>query len=283
MYISQAIESVLRQKCNDPIEIVIFDDCSTDGTSDICLNYAKNYPNTILYFRQENNVGLLENYRQLFKRCSGEYIAWLDGDDYWCDENKLQKQIRILKTGRYKICCSDRYIEKDGNIYLHPIWELNTLKNLLTQGNSICTPTVVCSKFLLDKYIDEVVALAKERNWKTVDFAIWANALYDYPNSVYFQSDITAVYRIVRGSGSHGESNKLSYSWDACVCDMINYYSQYLKYASLDVIEHIFHLRKRMLLNYGWIAREQIWPLLKILPYYPMIFYRSIIRKLKKN
>ena len=47
--------------------------------------------------------------------------------------------------------------------------------------------------------------------------------------------------------------------------------------------EMAFHLRKRMLLNYGWIAREQIWHLLKLIPYYPMIFYRGIVRKLKKK
>ena len=281
-YISQAIDSVLWQKCDVPIEIVISDDCSTDGTSEICAQYAKKYPSKIMYIRNRTNMGLLENYKQLFKRCSGDYIAWLDGDDYWCDDEKLQKQMKVLESGSYKMCCSDKYVEKNRIRYTSPFWTLDTLSDLLSKGNSICTPTVLCSRDLIDRYIDGVVYVAKQRKWKTVDFGIWANILHDMPKSIYFMNDVTAVYRIVDGSGSHGDSKEKSYQWDACVCDMVYYYYSLYQLRGMDIESHIFHARKRMLLNYGWIAREQIWPLLKLILYYPIIVYRSIARKLRK-
>lgn len=282
-YISQAIDSVLCQKCDTSIEIVISDDCSTDGTSDICIQYAKKYPDKVVYIRNTTNVGLLENYRQLFNRCSGDYIAWLDGDDYWCDDEKLQKQMKVLESGSYKMCCSDKYVEKNRIIYISPFWTLDTLSDLLSKGNSICTPTVLCSRNLIDRYIDGVVYVAKQRKWKTVDFGIWANVLHDMPKSIYFMNDYTAVYRIVDGSGSHGNSKEKAYQWDACVCDMMHYYYHLYEQRSMDVVSYIFHLRKRMILDYRWMAREQIWPLLKLITYYPMIFYRSIVRKMKKS
>lgn len=74
-FISRAINSVLCQKCDEPIEILIGDDCSIDGTSEICLQYAVKYPNIIKYVRNSNNVGLIENYRMTLLHCKGDYIA----------------------------------------------------------------------------------------------------------------------------------------------------------------------------------------------------------------
>lgn len=91
-YISQAIDSALAQKdCGEEVRIYVGDDCSIDRTGDIC----KSYGDEIVYIRQVNNMGLVGNTLDLLYRIQNdgcEYVAMLDGDDYWWDEYKLQKR-----------------------------------------------------------------------------------------------------------------------------------------------------------------------------------------------
>jgi glycosyltransferase involved in cell wall biosynthesis len=82
-YIAQAIESVVAQETPFPIEILIADDRSTDATGEIVLEFARRNPNTIRPFIRATNLGPNENGRRLMPEARGEYLAWLDGDDYW--------------------------------------------------------------------------------------------------------------------------------------------------------------------------------------------------------
>jgi len=96
-YIVECLESVLCQKTNFKVEIVIGEDCSTDNTLQILLNYQERFPNIIRVLVREKNLGLTPNSVDTQNNCKGKYIALLDGDDYWTDENKLQKQIDFLE------------------------------------------------------------------------------------------------------------------------------------------------------------------------------------------
>lgn len=95
-YINQAIDSVLMQKVNFPWEIIIADDCSTDGTRALIMEYQSKYPYLIKLILQEHNVGPLNNWIELLSASNAEYVAYLEGDDYWLDENKLQMQYDLL-------------------------------------------------------------------------------------------------------------------------------------------------------------------------------------------
>jgi len=97
-YIAEVIESVLSQKTNYTVELVIGEDYSTDRTREICLEYQQKYPNVIRVLCHEKNLGLTPNCVATHNACKGKYIALLDGDDYWTDENKLQKQIDFLEN-----------------------------------------------------------------------------------------------------------------------------------------------------------------------------------------
>lgn len=96
-YIRKAIESVLAQKTKYNFIINIFDDCSTDGTSDIIKEYAKQYPDKITVFIPEKNQGAQTNIWNAYKSVKTKYCALLECDDYWCDENKLEMQITALE------------------------------------------------------------------------------------------------------------------------------------------------------------------------------------------
>jgi len=97
--IGKAIDSVLMQEVDFPYEIIIGDDCSSDGTQEILKDYQRRYPHIIqlvLHPRRYDDVpGRTNNITNLYA-CRGEYIAMLDGDDYWISEDKLQRQVDFL-------------------------------------------------------------------------------------------------------------------------------------------------------------------------------------------
>jgi len=138
-FIQKTIEGVLMQKTNFPIEILIGEDESSDGTREICIEYAKKYPDKIrLFLNERKNVIYIHgkptgrwNLINNFKHANGKYIAMLPGDDYWTSPLKLQKQVDILeKNLSYSMCFHDVDIfEEDETTKLFPdIEEKNVFK-----------------------------------------------------------------------------------------------------------------------------------------------------------
>jgi glycosyltransferase involved in cell wall biosynthesis len=104
-YIVEAIESVLKQSVSFPIEFIIAEDNSSDGTRAICENYARQYPDVVKLLPREANLGMMKNFLRAWRGCRGKYIAFMEGDDYWTDPLKLQKQIDFLESNKdYSAC-----------------------------------------------------------------------------------------------------------------------------------------------------------------------------------
>lgn len=97
-YIEKAIESVLSQNVNFSYELVIGEDCSTDSTREIALKYEAKYPDKIRVLQHPKNLGLTPNCVVTHNACKGKYIALLDSDDYWTNDNKLQIQVDFLEN-----------------------------------------------------------------------------------------------------------------------------------------------------------------------------------------
>ena len=95
-YIAQAIESVLMQETDFPYELIVGEDCSTDGTREIVREYSRKYPEIVYAQLRERNVGAQENSRRIFSASRGTYLALLEGDDYWTSPQKLQVQADLL-------------------------------------------------------------------------------------------------------------------------------------------------------------------------------------------
>jgi glycosyltransferase len=98
-YIEEAIRGVFLQKTNFPFELIISNDKSPDSTDEIVKNIIKYAPENISvkYIQHPENIGMLPNFISTLKIATGKYIAVCEGDDYWTDENKLQKQIDFLE------------------------------------------------------------------------------------------------------------------------------------------------------------------------------------------
>lgn len=107
-YIRQAIESVLAQETSFSYELLIGDDASDDGTSDIVAEYAQAYPDRVRAFIRPENLGAARNAVLLLQQARGEFIASLEGDDYWIDPRKLEKQAAFLRESPGFIGCTSR-------------------------------------------------------------------------------------------------------------------------------------------------------------------------------
>lgn len=107
-YIRQAIESVLAQETSFPYELLIGDDASDDGTGDIVAEYAQAYPDRVRAFIRPENLGAARNAVLLLQQARGEFIASLEGDDYWIDPQKLEKQAAFLRESPDFIGCTSR-------------------------------------------------------------------------------------------------------------------------------------------------------------------------------
>ena len=122
-YIEKALDSVLSQVTDFPFEIVIGDDCSPDDTKNIIREYRDKYPDIIRIIHREKNTGrpTLNVYETTMK-CRGDYLAYLEGDDYWTDSDKLQKQMDFLNEHPEYIACthSHKMIDDNGNDITDP-------------------------------------------------------------------------------------------------------------------------------------------------------------------
>ena len=105
-YIGQAIDGMLMQKTSFPFQIVISNDSSTDRTGDILKEYEEKYPDKIKIINNEKNLGAMGNFINTLSNIKDtEYVALCDGDDFWTDENKLQKQVDFLDNNKeFNIC-----------------------------------------------------------------------------------------------------------------------------------------------------------------------------------
>lgn len=148
-FINQAIEGVLMQKVNFEFDLIIADDYSTDGTREILLNYKKKYPNLIKLILQKNNIGPQQNWIDLIKFSDAKYIAYFEGDDYWTNKYKLQRQVDFLEKNIDFVICyhntsilSDKQFSEDFYL-IKDISEVSDYFDLLTFGNYMQSSSVV--------------------------------------------------------------------------------------------------------------------------------------------
>ena len=106
-FIAQALDSFLMQKTNFKFKVFVGEDCGPDGTAEIIRDYARRYPDIIIPFIREKNMGAQRNLIDLCQNATSPYIAFCEGDDYWVDEYKLQKQFDYMEAHpEMRVCCT---------------------------------------------------------------------------------------------------------------------------------------------------------------------------------
>jgi glycosyltransferase involved in cell wall biosynthesis len=156
-YIAEAIESVISQQLRFDYELVISDDASTDKSVEIIKKYKNLYPEKIRLILHEKNIGMMPNFISALKACKGDYVALLEGDDYWIDPYKLQKQVSFLEQNPDYSICFNRVYEQLGNVKtiapMNP-WESDMTFDIcdLALGNFMHTNSVVFRNHLINYF-----------------------------------------------------------------------------------------------------------------------------------
>lgn len=228
-YIEQAIESVLMQQVNFPWELIIADDFSIDGTRQIVLSYQKKYPEIIKLILQEKNTGAAQNFMDLITYPASKYIAYFEGDDYWTDPNKLQKQVDFLQANDdYAICFHSVKIE-------------NSIKNITQYSDRNLKTESTIFDYATKNYIPTPSVLF--RNCDLTNYHQWAQKclIGDYVlflyiaqfGKIHFIQEDMAVYRVHASSAWNGIDYNVS---------LLNYVK------SLDIlIENIPIIKKELI------------------------------------
>ena len=204
-YIAQALESILAQRTSFGVEIVVGDDCSGDGTAEIVSHYVAQYPDRVRLITGERNVGMRANYRRVVEACRGEYVAMCDGDDFWCDEEKLQRQVEVLENDRGVGLCysrSKRFYEGTAEEWLYPRGEMYCDFRSLLFSNTVDNVSAIARRDLVLQYYREVRP-EEHPEWLTDDQPMWLWVAAK--SKVVALERVTAVHRLLAESQSQSQ------------------------------------------------------------------------------
>jgi hypothetical protein len=203
LYVAQAIEGVLRQRAEFPIELVIGEDGSDDDTRAIVLKYQQRHPEVIRIITGPRNIGAIANGNRCIPLCRGEFFAYCEGDDYWHHPDKLQLQVQALRQNPAAHLVHTDYDRLVGNRVLRnanarqravPAQGDQAIISLL-YGMSVTTATSLYRKRIIDELRDSGLS---SPDWP---FGDYPKALYAAMRGpVIYLPISTATYRQVEGS-----------------------------------------------------------------------------------
>lgn len=247
-YIKDALDGFVNQKCSYPFCAIIIDDCSTDNAPDIIREYAGKYPDIIKpILLGENHMqhGILRDpYFEKWHN-SAKYIAFCEGDDYWIDALKLQKQVSFLENNpEYGMVYGKARFWKDGKVFGSHGTADCSFEGLLTYSN-FPTLTRVFRKTIENRYFDEVAP--RSMPWMMGDYP---QAFYYVLNSkIKFFDEYFAVYRLLDSSASHSKDVEYLFKFYDSADDVRRYFvNNYV--AENDKKQMYLHLIKEREIEY---------------------------------
>lgn len=205
-YIRQALNSIFSQKTKYKFELLVSDDCSQDGSQEILREYKRKYPDKMRLFLRKKNLGTTKNSYFLRTIAKGKYLAALEGDDFWCDEYKLEKQIDFLENHPEFYACTHKCmvvdennapIKEKNNFTVDTFWNFSgkifTIRDFEKGCFSGHGSTLVSRNFFQDKKLDSTIFYKAHRyiGDRTGQMVIASKG------DTYVMSDIMSCYRYV--------------------------------------------------------------------------------------
>ena len=199
-FIRETLDSVLCQKTNFPFEVIVSDDASSDGTRAILHEYANEYPEKVRLLLSETNLGGPKNLQRVIEESQAKYITCLDGDDYYTDEYKLQKQVYFLETNLEYAAC------------FHNTWMVDAMGNKQGLFNKPNFHAVHDAReFIKERWFVPIHSAVLRREY--VEFPEWYDMVMndDYVvhlsvakhGAYYYMSDVMVAYRRHEQNISH--------------------------------------------------------------------------------
>ncbi|WP_095173924.1 MULTISPECIES: glycosyltransferase family 2 protein [Blautia] len=184
-YISQAIDSVLCQRVS--LEIIVIDDCSRDNLDEVMEKY-RDSP-VLFYVKNRVNMGAAQSRNRGMSMASGEYIAFLDGDDYW-EPDKLEKQLKVIQNSNAVLCCTAReLITGEGR----PTGRTIPVKEKIIYTDLLKHNCINCSSVLIKTQVAREFPMCYEESHE--DYIMWLRILKKY-NMAYGINEPLLKYRI---------------------------------------------------------------------------------------
>ena len=199
-YIGQCLDSMVNQKTSFPYEIIVRDDASTDGTSQIVREYHKKYPDKVIPFIQPENLfqrGLEHiSFEKMFKMSRGRYIAICDGDDFWTDENKLQKQVDFMESHPdYSMCGHAAYFAReDGRLHDDKFFRLSSGSGDLSIEEIISKWSMATCSLLYRKSCRTDIIFPFRGKCVNDDYATMV--YFALKGRVYYSDELMGAYRL---------------------------------------------------------------------------------------
>ena len=238
-YLRQCLDGIVSQETDFLFEAIVHDDASTDGSAKIIKEYSQRYPNIIKPIYQTENQYSKDFTiirRAITEKCTGEYMAWCEGDDYWIDPKKLQKQVDILdKTPNVGLVFgrAKQYVEKVGVFKKESFGSCVKDAKSLLMSNTIPTPTVLLRTDIYMKYMAE--AAFHRQNWLMGDYPMWI--YFALNTDLHFIDEDLAVYRILEESACHSKDRaKLERFYNSAIA-MKSFFNERYNLVPKSVIE----------------------------------------------
>jgi glycosyltransferase involved in cell wall biosynthesis len=203
-YIAQAISSVLMQNVNFDYELVVGEDCSTDNTRNIVTDFRDRYPDKVRLVTSDANVGGQKNAERTLNACQGEYIATLDGDDYWTSSDKLQKQVDFLESNpECSLAFHDAMVfYEDGQKEPHRYCAANLKKISTLEDLLVFDYIPSCSIMFRSKYFDGYPKWINE----IINGDYLVNIIIARHGKIGYIEEVMGAYRVHRGGSWSGRS-----------------------------------------------------------------------------
>ncbi len=192
-FIAASLDSMLMQETNFPFEIIIHDDCSTDNTATIVREYAEKFPHiisTVLQIENQYSKGF-SPFVPIYEKAVGKYVAMLEGDDYWRDDLKLQKQVDFLeKNNDYVLSYSNSIVIDEDNQLVRKI--RNPSSKDYTRDQMLCGEVTISTNTVMFRKLD--LGLEKKKSVLGGDIILW-HVLGRHGKSKYQEDIIYSAYR----------------------------------------------------------------------------------------
>lgn len=249
-YIAQALDSILMQETEYEFEIIVIEDCSTDKTRDVIMEYVAKYPGKIKTFFNPTNIGTLDPPQQKvtyegFKRLSGDYFAILEGDDYWSSPHKLQKQISFLENNPSYIACAHNTIKKyeDGSKPPHRFLYWENTKDVHTVDDFIIYSFFHTSSIVYRNCFQGEPPVFFRSKWSC---DIFLNIYFAHHGNIKYFDDDMSVYR-AHSNGLYSTMSKIK--GDLFNIDGLRNYNRWLGYRYLKSFSFQIARRCQLLLE----------------------------------
>lgn len=227
-YLRKALDGIFMQKVNFAYEVIIGEDHSTDNSAKIIQEYEKKFASVIKAYYREKNWGPGKNFRDIFSKARGKYVIVLETDDYWIDENKLQKQVDILENNDEVIAVAHNTIivGKNGEKLSVDYPECKNSKYTFEDFENSILPgqntTIMYRNIYKDKQINTSFLFEKSKGPGDRKKIF---VLLSYGEIWCIQEKMSA-YRYVNSEGS-----SYSATYRPTALDWCNYYQSFIKYA----------------------------------------------------